>query len=319
MPLLRLILGIILGLAGLVREVRQLFSSIKKDNKLPYFISSVQQIELKAEPINMEQVQIDMEKLFHKNQLHPRIKGEFKNADLPFRDVMVKHGLDPEFGFDLLVQMALHKRAGLPVLVGILRKHFKGDCQATADALLIACQIDMVDWNPVTKQFIVKYDITPDVQADLDRYQFPLPMVVEPRELKDNHDTGYYTSRNSVILKDNHHDNDVCLDHLNHMNRIKLTLNNDVAAFIENSWRNLDKPKPGEDRKDFDRRKKAFEKYDATARDVMSHLEIAGGEFYLTHKYDKRGRVYCQGYHVSYQGNTWNKACIQFAHEELVE
>lgn len=317
MPLLRLILGIILGLTGLVREVRQLLSTIKVDNKLPYFIREYKQIE--AEPLNMEQVQIDMEKLFHKNQLHPRIKAEFTSADLPFRDVMVKHGLDPQFGFDLLVQMVLHKRAGLPVLVGILRKHFKGDNQACADALLLACQIDLVDWNSVTEQFIVKYDITQDVQDDLDRYQFPLPMIVEPRELKTNSDTGYFTSRNSVILKNNHHDKDVCLDHLNHMNRVKLTLNNEVASFIENSWRNLDKPKPGEDRKDFDKRKKAFEKYDRTARDVMAHLEIAGGEFYLTHKYDKRGRVYCQGYHVSYQGNTWNKACLEFANKEIVE
>ena len=267
----------------------------------------------------MEQMQIDMEKLFHKNQLQPRIKAEFTAADLPFREVMTKHGLDTQFGFDLLVQMVLHKRAGLPILVGILRKHFKGDNQACADALLLACQIDLVDWNPTTEQFIVKYDITQDVQDDLDRYQFPLPMIVEPRELKTNSDTGYFTSRNSVILKNNHHDKDVCLDHLNQMNRIKLTLNNDVAAFIENSWRNLDKPKPGEDRKDFDKRKKAFEKYDRTARDVMAHLEIAGGEFHLTHKYDKRGRVYCQGYHVNYQGNTWNKAVIEFAHQETVE
>ena len=316
MPLLKLILAIIAGAITLVREVRQLISSIKKDTKLPYFIKSIQQIE--AEPINMEQVQIDMEKLFHKNQLHPRIKAEFTAADLPFRDVMIKNGLDPQFGFDLLVQMVLHKRAALPVLVGILRKHFKGDCQATADALLLACQIDLVDWNPTTKQFIVKYDITQDVQDDLDRYQFPLPMVVEPRELKTNNDTGYFTSRNSVILKDNHHNKDVCLDHLNHMNRIRLTLNNEVAAFIENKWRNLDKPKPGEDRKDFDRRRRAFEKYDRTARDVMSHLDIAGDEgFFLTHKYDKRGRVYCQGYHVNYQGNTWNKAVIEFANQEV--
>lgn len=321
MPLLRLILAIIAGAITLVREVRQLITSIKKDNKLPYYIrslSSNKQIDM--EPINMEQYQIDMEKLFHKNQLHPRIKGEFTSADLPFRDVMIKHGLDPQFGFDLLVQMVLHKRAKLPVLVGILRKHFKGDCQDTADALLMACQIDLVDWNPITEEFIVKYDITQDVQDDLDRYQFPLPMVVEPRELKTNHDTGYFTSRNSVILKDNHHDKDVCLDHLNHMNRIKLTLNNEVAMMIKNEWRNLDKPKDGEDRKEFDKRRKAFEKYDRTARDVMLHLEIGGdGGFYLTHKYDKRGRVYCQGYHVNYQGNTWNKAVIEFANQEIVE
>ena len=267
----------------------------------------------------MEQVQIDMEKLFHKNQLHPRIKTEFQNADLPFRDVMIKHGLDPMFGFDLLVQMVLHKRAGVPVLVGILRKHFKGDCQATADALLLACQIDLVDWNPMTRQFIVKYDITPDVQEELDTYQFPLPMVVPPKTLENNRDTGYYTSRNSVILKDNHHEKDVCLDHLNQVNGVKLTLNAAVTSMIKNQWRNLDKPKPGEERRDYDKRVKAFEKYDRTAYQVMAHLNIAGEEFYLTHKYDKRGRVYCQGYHVNYQGNTWNKAVIEFVQGEVVD
>ena len=318
MLILRLILAIIGGVITLVREVRYLVNSINKGKPLPYFIrTNVPQIEEKV--IDMEQVQIDMEKLFHKNQLHPRIRSEFQNADLPFRDVMVKNGLEPAFGFDLLVQMVLHKRAGVPVLVGILRKHFKGDCQATADALLLAAQIDLVDWNPTTKQFIVKYDITPDVQEELDTYQFPLPMIVEPKELKTNHDTGYYTSRNSVILKDNHHDSDVCLDHLNHMNRVKLKLNTTVTSMIQNQWRNLDKPKPGEDRKDFDKRRKAFEKYSRTAKEVMSHLEIAGGEFYLTHKYDKRGRVYCQGYHVNYMGNSWNKAVIEFADEEMVD
>jgi DNA-directed RNA polymerase len=44
---------------------------------------------------------------------------------------------------------------------------------------------------------------------------------------------------------------------------------------------------------------------------------MAGGNrFWLTHKYDKRGRTYCQGYHVSYQGNDYNKACIEFADGE---
>ena len=33
----------------------------------------------------------------------------------------------------------------------------------------------------------------------------------------------------------------------------------------------------------------------------------------------KRQRVYCQGYHVSYMGNSWNKACIQFANKEIVD
>jgi hypothetical protein len=44
-----------------------------------------------------------------------------------------------------------------------------------------------------------------------------------------------------------------------------------------------------------------------------------GNEFCLTHKYDKRGRIYCQGYPVNYQGALWNKAVIQLAAKEIVE
>ncbi len=264
----------------------------------------------------MEQYQIDMEKLFHKNQLFKRIKAEFM-SEPAFEKQMVQHGIPLEFGYDLLCQMVLHKRVQLPILVGTLRKHFSGNCQETADMILKAAQADLVDWNATFLTFIIRYGITDDVQDDLDRYQYPLPMVVEPRELKDNHDTGYYTSRNSVILKDNHHDEDVCLDHINAMNRIKLCINHDTANMIKNKWKNLDKPKDGETKQDFDKRRKAFEKYDRTARDVMQHLEITDNQFYLTHKYDKRGRVYCQGYHVNYQGNAWNKAVIEFVNQEI--
>ena len=52
-------------------------------------------------------------------------------------------------------------------------------------------------------------------------------------------------------------------------------------------------------------------------REVMEALFMMGNEFYLTHRYDKRGRCYAQGYHVTTQGNPWNKAVIEFAHEEL--
>jgi hypothetical protein len=275
-----------------------------------------------SEPIKenrMLEFQIEIEKLFHKNQLMPRIEAEFE-AEPAFRKAMLAHGIDIDFGYALLAQMVLHKRAHLPTLVGALRKHFEDDCQLTTDELLKAVKADLVDWSPVARQFIVKYGISPDVQEDLDRYQYPLPMVVPPQELKDNHDTGYYTSRNSAILKHNHHDEDICLDHLNAVNQTRFRINQDVATTVRNKWKNLDKPKLDEEQEDYRKRVKAFEKYDRTAHDVMTHLGIAAeGEFYLTHKYDKRGRTYCQGYVVNYQGTAWNKAVIEFANQEIIE
>ncbi len=51
----------------------------------------------------------------------------------------------------------------------------------------------------------------------------------------------------------------------------------------------------------------------------MGFLMMHSNVFHMTHKYDKRGRTYSQGYHVNYQGNPWNKACIEFADKEVVD
>ena len=43
-----------------------------------------------------------------------------------------------------------------------------------------------------------------------------------------------------------------------------------------------------------------------------------GNKFYLNHKVDKRGRIYCSGYHITTQGTAFKKASIELAHEEIV-
>ncbi len=265
------------------------------------------------------QHQIELETLFNKNQLIPRIKQEFMACtEISFTKVFEDNGIPLDFGYALLVQMALHKRAPLPTLVGVLR----GQCntaQEVVDLIIKMCELDLCHWHPVQEVFITAITISEDVQAELDRFQFPLPMVVEPREVKSNRDTGYVLNRGSIILKKNHHSDDVCLDHINRMNKVKFTINNDTAKMIKNAWRNLDKPKEGESKEDFEKRKRAFEKYDRTCHDVIEILTEHGNEFFLTHKYDKRGRIYCQGYHVSYQGAPWNKAVIELAEPEVIE
>ena len=263
--------------------------------------------------------QIELERLFNKNQLIPRIRKEFQECeDINFTEHLEKCNSPVGFGLDLLVQMALHKRASLSTLIGCLRHHFN-DSQLTADMLYQCADNDFVDYDPHLKIFIVKFQITADVQAELDRFQFPLPMVVQPEVVKTNRDTGMLTSEGSIILKNNHHNDDVCLDHINRMNSVRFVINTNTATMVKNKWRNLDKPKEGESKEDFDKRCKAFEKYDKVAKDVIALLVKEGNEFYLTHKYDKRGRIYCQGYHCTYQGAPWNKAVIEFADKEVIE
>jgi hypothetical protein len=264
--------------------------------------------------------QIELETLYNKNQLLGRLRREFTDAkEVNFCKYMEEQGIDCEFGLSLLVHMVLHKRTTLTTLVGLLRHHFPGNTQKVADELLKCAHADLVTWNNVTGQFVIQFDITPDTQAELEKYQYPLPMVIEPREIKSNTDSPYVICRDgSVILRNNHHNDDICLDHVNRMNKIKFCIDTNTATMVRNKWRNLDKPKAGETKQDFDKRKRAFEKYDRTSKQVMGEITKLDNEFYLTHKYDKRGRVYCQGYHVSYQGAAWNKSVIQLADKEVI-
>lgn len=268
-------------------------------------------------------LQIELEQLYSKNQLIPRIRKEFLECkEMDFISFMKEHAILPELGIDLLVQMVLHKRAPVTTLVGILRKHFEplaNASQLAADMLYKCAELDLVTYDELSGRFIMEFDVSKDVHEELARYQFPLPMVIKPEPVETNRDTGYLTCRGSIILKQNHHDDDVCLDHINRMNAIKFTIDDDTAFMIQNQWRNLDKPKDGESKGDYEKRLRAFEKYDANSKDVIGKILSLGNEFYLTHKFDKRGRTYPCGYFINYAGNSWNKACIAFADKELVE
>lgn len=269
--------------------------------------------------------QMGLELLLNKNQLLKRVRGEFTNHG-PTADSLIEamnqYEIPTKFGFDMLTQMALHKRASLPTIVGVLRHHFEGAnaSQKTADMMLRCEAAGLVTWLDASEEFLTEFLISNEVQEELDRFQYPLPMVLPPAKVTKNTDSAYLTvQKDSLILKKNHHEDDICLDHINRVNAIPLAINHDVAHMIKNKWRNLDKCKPGETHEEFRQRKKAFEKYDRTAKHVINVLGQCTDRIYLTHKYDKRGRIYCQGYHVNYQGAPWNKAVIELADKEFIE
>jgi hypothetical protein len=265
-----------------------------------------------------EEHQLHLEKLYDKHQLLPRVRTAFRECTgRNFVELAEQEELNVDFTIDLLAQMAVHKRTTVPTIVGCLRHHFD-TVQKVASELERAVDANFVSYSSPDKQLIVIYDISPHLQAELEKYQYPLPMVVPPKELQHNLDSGYLTGKSSVILRDNHHDDDVCLDHLNRMNQIAMSLNLDVAKTIQNKWKGLDKKAEDETWEDFKKRQKAFSKYDRVSKDVMRILLKEGNKLYLTHKYDKRGRTYCMGFHITYQGTDWNKAVIELHEKELI-
>lgn len=268
--------------------------------------------------MSKEVLQATLEELFDKHQLLPRVRQEMCGVK-QFTDIMVANGISMDFGVELMAQMAIHRRCNLPTLVGLLRK-FHTSSQETADAICEAADADLVDFDPTAELFVTICQLGAELQKDIDRYQYPLPLVIEPKKLENNRSTAYHhVKQGSVILRNNHHDDDVCLDHLNRCNSVKLSINQDVMVRMQNEWRNLDKPKADETVTDYRKRVKAWEKYDRSSREVMALLLTEGGnEMHLGHKYDKRGRTYCQGYHCTYQGASWNKATIELADKELI-
>ena len=147
-----------------------------------------------------------------------------------------------------------------------------------------------------------------DKKEILDSYNYPLPLVIEPMYLHENTDSAYYTKELSLsnvtnLSVDLINIIDINLDHLNQMNRTPLELGDMLDSHISMP--------PQLDDSDYDYKLKLnnLVKYFKSASNIYSIL-CEHKSIYLTHYYDKRGRIYCKGFHVSYQGSDWNKSLI---------
>ncbi|WP_199097185.1 hypothetical protein [Dyella sp. ASV21] len=258
-----------------------------------------------------------LEVMFNDKQTFALLRREL-TADATVLATIERSGLNHEFALDLLSQMVLHKRANVPTMIGLMKGHFSS-LQETANALEAAAHADLVDFDPTTEQFILVFDVDADTQQLLRQYQYLPPMIVPPLEVTSNRGSGYITvTHDSLLLKDNHHDGDLCLDSINRFNRIPLRANLDVVRKIRNSWKSIDKPKTDETFEDYQKRLKAFERYEKDSFFTIALMAEMGNRFHLTHKVDKRGRTYAQGYHITTQGNCWNKAVVELAEPEYV-
>jgi hypothetical protein len=144
----------------------------------------------------------------------------------------------------------------------------------------------------------------------IENSQYLPPMVCSPLELTHNYSSGYLTHNDSLILgTGNHHDGDICLDVLNLMNNVALKLDTDFLSTVEEEPTfELDSQEKTDLWNEFKRQSYQFYKL----------MVDCGNRLYLTHKVDKRGRIYSCGYHITTQGTAFKKAQIELAHEEIV-
>jgi hypothetical protein len=201
-------------------------------------------------------------------------------------------------------------------LAGNLNYSSKVDgIKTLAEILTILCEVDLFDIYKESISGILTvsniYELDDETTEFINRTKYLPPMLCVPNKIKSNHDSGYLTVRDTMLLgKGNYHDGELCLDSINKFNAIPLSLDvRLLKSYEETSKKDLDTPE----------KEKAFNNMVRQSYRVYLDLIKQGNHFYLTHKLDKRGRTYSQGYHVNPQGASYKKAILNFHHEELIE
>lgn len=186
--------------------------------------------------------------------------------------------------------------------------------QTVAELLAVLCQTDAFDICKASRSaslvIVNRLELTDRLRGFIADSQYLPPMVCEPETLTHNHSSGYLTHNDSLLLgKGNHHDGDLCLDVLNTQNKVALKLCVEFLCTVEEQPTfELDSAEKIDQ----------WGEYKRQSYQLYHLLVTQGNRFWLTHKVDKRGRIYAQGYHVTSQGSAFKKASIELAHEELV-
>ena len=147
----------------------------------------------------------------------------------------------------------------------------------------------------------------------IDRSQYLPPMVCLPETIKTNFESGHLTVNDSQILgKYSSHSDDICIDVLNIQNQIPLKLCTEFISTVE------EEPNPGSPLDSVEKQTN-WSRMKAESYEMYLLMAKQGNKFYQLNSYDKRGRLYTQGYHISFQGASFKRACIDLHNEELVE
>lgn len=205
----------------------------------------------------------------------------------------------PYIVLDMFVLVTQNQYCNIQTIVGQMVNVFEGKLN-TIDSIktlsevcaVIANRTDL--WNIELPQdsdlgvitVIANYVFEEEIKQYLANIKYLPPMLVRPKMINSNYDYDYFNTQSSKILgSGNHHDDPISLDVLNICNGTKLKLDEYMLQFDEKPNKELDTVEKVEQ---FNRMAKA-------SKDVYEAILSQGNEFYLTHKYDKRGRLYSQG------------------------
>jgi len=172
--------------------------------------------------------------------------------------------------------------------------------KCAAEVIAIAYQCDLVVISKTSEQTM---RVTTEfvLEEEIPAFNRHLPLFAPPEPVKSNPILG---------CRFKQHAEDVCLDHIDRMQAIPLALDerllSELPEATDTVWETHEQEEQWED----------FRRRSAEAYEIVIQN---GNRFHMEHNYDTRGRCYCEGYFINYQGASYKKAIVQLAEKEIVQ
>jgi hypothetical protein len=197
--------------------------------------------------------------------------------------------------------------------------------QATAEVIALVSKTGLFSIEKGEEIWMVYSNIQLPLEVieHLDQTSYLPPLITKPKVIRKNMDSGYLTYESeSQILghKTNRHEEWISLDVINTQNQIPLQLCEDFVAVYQEETPDFLLDDYGNPRRKWEvvKAEVNWHRYKRQVSYFQSLLSGFGNKFYMVTKVDKRGRLYCSGYHLSYQGTSYRKASIELFKEEFI-
>ena len=289
----------------------------------------------------METKQIELENRFNEYAVREQYQDQWYDLIIP---IMNKLNIDPEdeeIYFDtvntfitILYILAEREQVMYHNLIEMIMD--KSDIDNSISYLSSILDIgnqyglwkyDQLPVNDNALKVKANYLMSKECELALNQCMYKLPMIVKPRKVKhheNNRGSGYLTqAHDSLILNNKHHISEICREFIDTVNQVPLKLNNSV---LQNYQHKIDldsikeKQAQGYTLSSWEGiilAEQNINLLNQQTKEIVGSI-LQDNPFYLTHKYDTRGRCYAQGYHISYQGDSYCKALIELAEPELI-
>ena len=253
---------------------------------------------------------------FDKKQAFPIIEELLWNTE-PIVEVLdnCNEG-EQEFIIAFLTQLALHRRIKVDAMVAILTKF--GSAQDIADTIELLIDLGLATFNGISNDLIVVYSLNAEAQDIIAHHRTLIPMIVVPKPATFSNCGMYAVHKHCVTRRIDNWVGDICLESIDRKNEVALTINTDVATAIVNKSKSGIKRKADEEWDEYQKRIDSWDNFCKLGIKDINRIVNYGNKFWLPHVDDKRGRMYDSGYSIKYQGNCYQKGCVEFYEKEVL-